>query len=89
MSAGTSASAAFEPEEGGYEVEMALDERVLDGVKDGYVLARLVFPVTLMTIIPTLLTADRASAYVDEHGTLRGMFEARLIKYMSDDCVIC
>lgn len=84
-----SASAGFEPEEGGYEVEVTLDERVLDGARDGYVLTRLVFPVALMTIILTLLAMDSASSYVDEHGTLRGMFEARLVKYMSDDCVIC
>lgn len=27
--------------------------------------------------------------YVDENGSLRGTFEARLVKYLSDDCVIC
>lgn len=36
-----------------------------------------------------LFAVDRASGYVDENGTLRGTFEARLVKYMSDDCVIC
>lgn len=44
MSMHNGASAGFEPEEGGYEVKMPLDERVLDGARNGYVLTRRVFP---------------------------------------------
>lgn len=48
MSTRNGASAGFEPEEGGYEVEVTLDERVLDGARDGYVLTRRVFPGAFM-----------------------------------------
>lgn len=48
MSMHNGASAGFEPEEGGYEVEVTLDERVLDGARNGCVLSRRVFPGAFM-----------------------------------------